>query len=67
MSCAELHKKAEKIAMLLCGNSKISNGDHVALIFPPGLELIAAFYACIYTGNVIVKLLNTFRSSIILV
>ena len=27
-------------------------GDHVALIYPPGVDLIAAFYGCLYVGVV---------------
>ena len=30
----------------------MTSGDHVALIFPPGIDLIAAFYACLYVGIV---------------
>ena len=30
----------------------MNNGDHVALIFPPGIDLIAAFYGCLYVGVV---------------
>lgn len=30
----------------------MNTGDHVALIFPPGLELICAFYGCLYVGAV---------------
>ena len=30
----------------------LSTGDHVALLFPPGLDLIVAFYGCLYAGCV---------------
>lgn len=30
----------------------MNTGDHVALIYPPGVELIAAFYGCLYVGVV---------------
>lgn len=50
MTCSELHKRAEKIAALLQERGKINPGDHVALIFPPGLDLICAFYGCLYLG-----------------
>uniref|UniRef100_A0A8W7PVN1 DMAP1-binding domain-containing protein n=1 Tax=Anopheles coluzzii TaxID=1518534 RepID=A0A8W7PVN1_ANOCL len=44
LTCSELHKRAEKIAALLQERGKVNPGDHVALIFPPGLDLICAFY-----------------------
>ena len=31
---------------------RLNTGDHVALIYPPGVELIAAFYGCLYVGVV---------------
>ncbi|XP_058460808.1 disco-interacting protein 2 isoform X14 [Malaya genurostris] len=52
LTCSELHKRAEKIAALLQERGKVSPGDHVALIFPPGLDLICAFYGCLYLGAV---------------
>ncbi len=30
----------------------MNTGDHVALIYPPGVDLIAAFYGCLYVGVV---------------
>ncbi|KAK9688277.1 AMP-binding enzyme [Popillia japonica] len=52
LSCSELHKKAERIGNLLSEKGRINTGDHVALIFPPGLDLICAFYGCLYVGAV---------------
>lgn len=52
LSCSELHKKAERIGNLLLEKGRINTGDHVALIFPPGLDLICAFYGCLYVGAV---------------
>ncbi|XP_055529912.1 disco-interacting protein 2 isoform X10 [Wyeomyia smithii] len=52
LTCSELHKRAEKIAALLQERGKVNPGDHVALIFPPGLDLICAFYGCLYLGAV---------------
>ncbi|CAH1179512.1 unnamed protein product [Phaedon cochleariae] len=52
LSCSELHKRAERIGNLLLEKGKINTGDHVALIFPPGLDLICAFYGCLYAGAV---------------
>lgn len=60
ITCLQLHKKAEKIAQLLvsCPSSAnvpaggLSTGDHVALMFSPGPDLIAGFYGCLYAGCV---------------
>ncbi|KRF97799.1 uncharacterized protein Dwil_GK17656, isoform B [Drosophila willistoni] len=52
ITCSELHKRAEKIAALLQERGKIDPGDHVALIFPPGLDLLCAFYGCLYLGAI---------------
>ncbi|XP_071943414.1 disco-interacting protein 2 homolog C-like isoform X3 [Antedon mediterranea] len=52
LTCSQLHKKAERIAVLLQDKGKINTGDHVSLIFPPGLDLVAAFYGCLYVGVV---------------
>lgn len=50
LTCSELHKRAEKIAALLQERGKLNAGDQVALIFPPGIDLICAFYGCLYLG-----------------
>ncbi|XP_034255251.1 disco-interacting protein 2 isoform X2 [Thrips palmi] len=52
LSCSQLHKKAERIGALLVEKGRINTGDHVALIFPPGIDLICAFYGCLYVGAV---------------
>ncbi|XP_016975857.1 disco-interacting protein 2 isoform X1 [Drosophila rhopaloa] len=52
LTCSELHKRAEKIAALLQERGRIELGDHVALIFPPGLDLLCAFYGCLYLGAI---------------
>jgi len=51
LSCIQLHKKAERIAAVLVEKAKLNSGQHVALLFPPGLDLIAAFYGCHYAGE----------------
>ncbi|XP_039274285.2 disco-interacting protein 2 homolog C-like isoform X2 [Styela clava] len=56
LTCSQLHKKAEKVAQLLmscpssAGVPSLSTGDHVALMFNPGVDLIAGFYGCLYAG-----------------
>ncbi|XP_035702936.1 disco-interacting protein 2 isoform X5 [Folsomia candida] len=52
MTCSQLHKRAERVACLLLDRAKVNTGDHVALVYPPGLDLIVAFYGCLYAGVV---------------
>ncbi|XP_073975306.1 disco-interacting protein 2 isoform X5 [Rhodnius prolixus] len=52
LTCSQLHKRAERVGSLLLERAKINTGDHVALIFPPGIDLICAFYGCLYVGAV---------------
>ena len=62
-NCIQLHKRAERIAVFI--NEKLrmhSAGDHIALLYPPGLELIAAFYACLYVGEGIAATESRFAS-----
>ncbi|OCT95820.1 disco-interacting protein 2 homolog B isoform X1 [Xenopus laevis] len=49
-TCLQLHKRAERIAAALCDKGHLNAGDNVVLLFPPGIELIAAFYGCLYAG-----------------
>ncbi len=37
---------------MLIDKGQLNSGDHVALIFPPGADLIVAFYGCLYVGLV---------------
>ncbi|XP_054750065.1 disco-interacting protein 2 homolog C-like isoform X1 [Lytechinus pictus] len=52
LNCSQLHKRAERVALLLQEKGRVNSGDHVALIYPPGLDLIVAFYGCLYVGAV---------------
>ncbi|CAG5866135.1 unnamed protein product [Menidia menidia] len=52
LTCVQLHKRAEKIAAMLSERGQLQDGDHVALVYPPGLDLIVAFYGCLYAGCV---------------
>ncbi|CAG0885580.1 unnamed protein product [Cyprideis torosa] len=52
LTCGQLMKKVERIGNLLLERGKINTGDHVALVYPPGLDLIAAFYGCLSVGAV---------------
>ena len=51
LTCIQLHKKAERIGAVLIDKAKLNTGDHVALVYPPGLDLICAFYGCLYVGE----------------
>ncbi|KAM9253875.1 disco-interacting protein 2 homolog A isoform 1-T1 [Dugong dugon] len=51
-TCVQLHKKAERVAAALMERGRLSIGDHVALVYPPGVDLIATFYGCLYCGCV---------------
>lgn len=48
----ELDRQARAIAAGL--HSLVSPGDRVLLLYPPGLEYIAAFFGCLYAGAVAV-------------
>uniref|UniRef100_A0A4W6G403 Disco interacting protein 2 homolog C n=1 Tax=Lates calcarifer TaxID=8187 RepID=A0A4W6G403_LATCA len=52
LTCLQLHKRAERVAALLMERGGLQEGDHVALVYPPGIDLIAAFYGCLYAGCV---------------
>ncbi|KAK7945376.1 hypothetical protein WMY93_001104 [Mugilogobius chulae] len=52
LTCVQLHKRAEKIAAILSERAHLQDGDHVALVYPPGVDLVIAFYGCLYAGCV---------------
>lgn len=43
-------QRAETVASHLCANPGIQRRDRVLLAYPPGLEMICAFFACIRGG-----------------
>ncbi|XP_018420125.1 PREDICTED: disco-interacting protein 2 homolog A isoform X2 [Nanorana parkeri] len=49
-TCLQLHKRAERVAAGLVEKARLSVGDHVALVYPPGIDLIATFFGCLYAG-----------------
>ncbi|KAK5969308.1 Disco-interacting protein 2 C [Trichostrongylus colubriformis] len=51
-TCASLLKRAERIGAFLVERGRLNAGDHVALIFSPGIDFIAAFYGCLVAGVV---------------
>lgn len=52
LTCSGLYKRAERVACFLLEKGLLNTGDNVALIYPPGLDLIVAFYACLFLGVV---------------
>jgi acyl-CoA synthetase (AMP-forming)/AMP-acid ligase II len=48
LSCSQLTKGAERVGVLLLEKARINTGDHVALIYPPGLDLICAFSTAVF-------------------
>lgn len=51
LSCAQLHRKAERLAALLLERD-VQMGSHVAVLLPSGLDLVRAVYGCLYAGCV---------------
>ncbi len=47
-----LHKRAERVGAFITDKLHLNSGDHVALLYPAGIELIVAFYGCLYVGVV---------------
>ncbi|XP_062893521.1 disco-interacting protein 2 homolog B-like isoform X2 [Mobula hypostoma] len=52
VSCLQLHRRAERVSGALTERGRCTAGDVVVLLYPPGIDLIAAFYGCLYTGCV---------------
>jgi len=52
LTCAGLYKRAERVACFLLEKGLLNTGDYVALIYPPGIDLIIAFYGCLFLGVV---------------
>ena len=58
---AELDLLARAIAVVL--TDETAPGDRVVLLFPPGVDFIAAFFGCLYSGRIAVSTyLPTHRS-----
>lgn len=41
-TCVQLHRKAERVAAALMEKARLSIGDHVALVYPPGKHIEAS-------------------------
>ena len=49
MSYGELDRRARVIAARL--QLELKQGDRALLVYPPGLDFIAAFFGCLYAGR----------------
>lgn len=57
LTTSTMHRRAEKIGALLLERGHLNSGDHVALIYAPGVDLVCAFYGCLYVGtNILLKI-----------
>ncbi|BHF65910.1 beta transducin [Sparganum proliferum] len=52
LTCVQLHRRAERLGSLLLEKGNVTPGAVVALIYPPGIEMVCAFYACLYIAAV---------------
>src|SRR5262249_26804222 len=52
MTYADLDREASRIAALL--KARVVPGERVLLLYPPGLEYVAAIFGCFYAGAVAV-------------
>jgi amino acid adenylation domain-containing protein/non-ribosomal peptide synthase protein (TIGR01720 family) len=55
---------AKNIAKVL-QEKKIQNGDRVLLIYPPGIDLITAYYGCLYAGAVAILVYPPLNSRLV--
>lgn len=63
LSYSKLHSEARSLARLIM--SKTEKGDRVLLIYPPGLEFVISFFACIYAGVISVPSYPPFNQGLI--
>ena len=52
LSCGELARRVKAVAALLQGMG--APGERALLLFPPGLDYVVAFWACLYAGVIAV-------------
>ncbi|CAH8447105.1 unnamed protein product [Dicrocoelium dendriticum] len=52
LTCIQLLRRAERLACLLQERGRASVGSVVSLLYPPGIELVCAFYACLLIGAI---------------
>lgn len=47
-----MHKRSERIASTILDRIEMKSSDHIALLYPPCVDLVSAFYACLYIGKI---------------
>ncbi|CAH8465632.1 unnamed protein product [Schistosoma turkestanicum] len=52
LTCSQLLRRSERLAAQLKEKGKAQLGTIVALLYPPGTELVCAFYACLLIGAI---------------
>ncbi|CAH8487654.1 unnamed protein product [Schistosoma curassoni] len=52
LTCSQLLRRSERLAVQLKEKGKAQVGTIVALLYPPGTELVCAFYACLLIGAI---------------
>jgi acyl-CoA synthetase (AMP-forming)/AMP-acid ligase II len=61
LSFAELYHRAQAIAAML--SERGDKGDRAALLFPPGLDFIVAFFGCLLAGVIAVPMMVPRRAA----
>ncbi|CAF1087326.1 unnamed protein product [Adineta ricciae] len=56
ITCSAMHKRSERIALTMLDRIELKSSDHVALLYPPCVDLVSAFYACLYIDAVPVSI-----------
>jgi acyl-CoA synthetase (AMP-forming)/AMP-acid ligase II len=46
-----MHKRSERIGSTILDRIEMKSSDHIALLYPPCVDLVSAFYACLYIGK----------------
>ena len=59
-SYEEFATKTKVLASILLNDLKIAKGDPVLLVYPPGLDFIVTFVACLRAGKIMIQLFKTF-------
>jgi acyl-CoA synthetase (AMP-forming)/AMP-acid ligase II len=54
LTYGQLHREAGALAALLRGEAGVGRGERALLLYPPGLDFVRGFFACLYAGIVAV-------------
>src|SRR5262252_9483003 len=61
LTYADLYGRAQAVALRLAQRGK--RGDRAALLFPPGLDFVVAFFGCLLAGVIAVPMMIPRRGS----